>query len=73
MAKGVNENVVSTMSHNECKDVLLNKKCLRHLMNRIQNKDHRIQTYEISKIALSCFDHKICIQNNGWDGLALGY
>ena len=29
-AKGVNKNVVATISHNECKDVLLNKKCLRH-------------------------------------------
>ena len=33
--KGVNKNLVTTISHNEYKDVLLNKKCLRHLMNRI--------------------------------------
>ena len=43
--KGVNKNIVATMSHNECKDVLLNKKCLRHSMNKIQSKDHRIGTY----------------------------
>ena len=42
-------------------------------MNRIQTKDHRIGTYEIDKISLSCFDDKIYIQNNGYDGLALGY
>ena len=42
-------------------------------MNRIQIKDHRIGTYEIDKISLSCFDDKIYIQNNGYDGLALGY
>ena len=35
-------------------------------------KDHRLGTYEINKISLSCFDDKICIQNNGYDGLALG-
>ena len=29
-AKGVNKNVVATISHNEYKDVLLNNKCLRH-------------------------------------------
>ena len=29
-AKGVNKNVVATIIHNEYKDVLLNKKCLRH-------------------------------------------
>ena len=41
-------------------------------MNRIQSKDHRIETYEINKISLSCFDNKIYVQNNGYDGLALG-
>ena len=61
-AKGVNRNVVATISHNEYKDVLLNKKCLRHSMNRIQSKDHKIGTYEINKISLSCFDDKIYIQ-----------
>ena len=62
--KGVNRNVVATISHNEYKDVLLNKKCLRHSMNRIQLKDHRIGTYDINKISLPCFDDKIYIQNN---------
>ena len=42
-------------------------------MNRIQSKDHRIGTYEINKISLSYFDDKICIKNNGYDRLALGY
>ena len=72
-AKGVNKNVVATIYHNKYKDVLLNQKCIRHSMNRIQSKDHRIGTYEINKISLSCFDDKIYIQNNGYDGLALGY
>ena len=40
-AKGVNRNVVAGISHNEYKDVLLNKKYLRHSMNRIQSKDHK--------------------------------
>ena len=72
-AKGVNRNIVATKSHNEYKDVLLNKILLRHSMNRIQSKDHKIGTYEINKISLSCFDDKINIQNNRCDGLALGY
>ena len=58
-AKGVNRNIVATINHNEHKDVLLNKKCLRHSMNRIQSKGHKIGTYEINKISLSCFDDKI--------------
>ena len=60
-AKGVNRNVIATVSHNEYKDVLLKKKCLRHSINRIQSKDHRIGTYEINKISLSCFDDKVYI------------
>ena len=46
--KGVNKNVVAVISHNDYKDVLLNKKCIRHSMNRIQSNDHRIGTYEIN-------------------------
>ena len=72
-AKGGNKNVVATISHNKYKDVLLNNKCFRHSINRIQINDHRIRTYEINKTPLSCFDDKISIQNNGYDGLALGY
>ena len=71
-AKGGNRNVVATISHNKYKYVLLNKKCLRHLMNKIQRQDHKIGTYERNKTFLSCFDGKIYIQNNGYDGLALG-
>ena len=55
---GFNRNAVTAISHNEYKDILLNKKCLRHLMNRIQSKDHRIGTYEINNISLPCFDDK---------------
>ena len=36
--KGVNRNVVATISHNKQKDVLVNKKCFRDSMNRIQSK-----------------------------------
>ena len=46
---------------------------MRHSMNRIQGNDHRIGTYKINKIPLSCFDDKIYIQENGCDGLALCY
>ena len=43
-AKGINKNVVAAVSHNGYESVLLKKKCLRHLMNRIQSKYHRIGT-----------------------------
>ena len=69
----MNKNVVSTTSNNKYKYVLLNNKCIRHSMNRIQSKHHRIGIYEINKILQSYFDNKIHIQNNGYDGLALCY
>ena len=52
-AKDVNRNIVATIRHNEYKDVLLKNKCLRQSMNKIQSKDHKIETYDINKISLS--------------------
>ena len=69
----MNKNVVAIIRQNEYKDVLLNRKCLKHSTSRIQSKDQGIGTYGINKISLSCFDDKIYIQNNGYDALALGY
>ena len=71
--KDLNKNIMAAISHNEYKDVLLNNKCIRHSMNKIQSKNHRIGTYKISKISLSCFNDKIVIRNNECDGLGLGY
>ena len=65
--KSCNRNVVATISHSEYKGVLLNNKCLRHSMKRLQSKNYRIGTYEINKISLSCFDDEIHILNNGYD------
>ena len=66
-AKGVNRNVVTTISPNEYKGVLLNNKCIRNSMNRIQSKHHRKGTYEMNKVSLLCFE------NNRYGGLALNY
>ena len=57
-AKGANNNVLATISHNEYKEVLFNKKCIRQSLIIIQSKYHRIGKYEISKISLSCFEAK---------------
>ena len=38
MPRIVNKNVAATISHNEHKDDLLNQKCLRNRMNKIQSK-----------------------------------
>ena len=49
-AKAINKNDVI--------DVLFNKKMTRHKMKRTQSKLHRIGTYDVCKISLSCFDDK---------------
>ena len=64
--KGVN---IAT-EFNEFKDVLFNKKVIRHKMKRIQAKKHKIGTYEINKISLSCFDDKRYILGDGVNTLA---
>ena len=38
------------------KDILFNEKIIRHRMNRIQSKKHKLGTYEIDKISFSCLD-----------------
>ena len=63
-AKSVNKIAVAMICPNEYKDILLNNLCIRHWMNRIQSKDHRVGTYEINKMSLPCFDDNIYAKNN---------
>ena len=55
---------------NEFKDILFNKKLLRHKMRRIQVKKHKMVTYEINEISLSVFDDKRSVLNDGIHTLA---
>ena len=64
--KGVN---IAT-EFNEFKDVLFNKKVIRHKMKRMQAKKHKIGTYEIDKISLSCFDDKRYVLDDSVNTLA---
>ena len=64
--KGVN---IAT-EFNKFKDILFNKKVVRHKMKRIQSKKYKIGTYEINKISLSCFDDKRFVLDDGINTLA---
>ena len=66
MAKGVN---IAT-EFNELKDTLFHKEIIRRKMRRIQGKKHKMGTYEINKILLSCFDDKRFVLNDGIHTLA---
>ena len=65
-AKGVN---IAT-EFNEFKTTLFNKKVLRHKMRRNQSKIHKLRTYKINKISLSCFDDKRFVLDDGIHTLA---
>ena len=67
--KGVN---IAT-EFNDFKDVLFNKKTIRHKMKRIQAKEHKIGTYETYKISLSGFDDKRFVLDDGVHTLAYFY
>ena len=47
-----------TTEFNEFRDSLFDKKVVRHKMKGIESKKHKIGTYQINKISLSCFDDK---------------
>ena len=66
MAKGVN---IAT-EFNKFKNILLNKKIMSHKMRRIQAKNHKLGTYQIKKISLSCFDVKRFVLKDGIHTLA---
>ena len=68
--KGVNKNVVKSFRHRELVDVLFNRKIMRHNMERIQRKLHRIWTYDVCKISLSFFDDKRYLLDDGINSLA---
>ena len=60
-AKGVS--IVTELK--KIKDVLLNEKIIRHKMKRIQSKKHKLGTFDIDKISLSCFDDKRYVLDDG--------
>ena len=56
--KAANKNVAAKISHNEYKDVLLNKKYLRHLVNK------KVKIIKSTIFFLPCFADKLFLLNN---------
>ena len=61
--KGVN----IAVDFDEFKDVLFNRKIVRHKTRGIRAKKHKIGTYEIDKRSLSYFDDKRSVDDDGID------
>ena len=73
-AKGIKKNVIKQqLQHDNYKDVLFNKKQLRHEMRLIKSEKHLIGSYVVNKISLSCFDDKRYIHENGVTSYAYGH
>ena len=66
-AKGLTKKL--GLRHGEFYDVLFDKKVVTHNMKRIQAKKHRLGTYDICKVSLSCFDDKRYLLDDGVNGL----
>ena len=73
-AKGIKKNIIKNNIHHEnYKDVLLNKKQLRHTMKAIRSEKHQLGSYEINKVSLSCYDDKRYLLEDGIMSYAYGH
>ena len=73
-AKGIKKNVVSKeIKHNNYLEILQGKTKNRYKMNIIRSKSHILNTCEVNKIGLSCYDDKRYILDDGISSLAYGH
>ena len=72
-AKAINKKVVERIRHKEYVEMLFGRGLMRHNMKRINSKLHRIRTYDICKISLSCFDDKGHVLDYGVNSSAYFY
>ena len=73
-AKGIKKNVVAKeIKHNNYLEILQGKTKNRYKMNMIRSKNHILNTCEVNKIGLSCYDDKRYILDDGISTLAYGH
>ena len=73
-AKGIKKNIINKdLKHKDYKEVLLNDKQMRHTMRSIRSSNHELESFELNKISLSCFDDKRFIHENGITSYAYGH
>ena len=46
---------------------------MHHKMKTIRSQNHQLESYEINKVSLSCFDDKRYILDNGQESYAYGH
>jgi len=58
-AKGIKKIVIrKDIKHEEYKKTLFNNEQIYHKMNTIRSDKHKLGSYELNKVSLSCFDDK---------------
>ena len=73
-AKGIKKNIIkNNIKHEDYKRTLINEEQMRHKMKTIRSSKHIVNSYEIQKVSLSCFDDKRHIHDNGKDSYAYGH
>ena len=71
---GIKRNIVKNdITHENYKETLLNSHQMHHIMKTIRSDKHQINSYEINKVSLSCFDDKRYILNDGITSYAYGH
>ena len=73
-AKGIKKNVIKNdIKHENYKQTLLENKQMYHKMKTIRSNNHKLGSYEINKVSLSCFDDKRYILENRHESYAYGH
>ena len=73
-AKGIKMNVIkNNIKHKDYKNVPLNNQQLHHRIKTIRSQKHKLGSYEIDKVSLSCFDGKCYIHDNGISSYTYGH
>ncbi|KAL9970028.1 hypothetical protein ACROYT_G022337 [Oculina patagonica] len=63
-AKGIKKSVIKKdVTHENYKETLFNKTQMHHTMKTIRSQGHQLESYEINKISLSCFDDKRFVED----------
>ena len=73
-AKGIKKNIIKkNITHENYKNVLFNNEQMYHNMKTIRSNLHQLESYELNKVSLSCFDDKRYIHENGIKSYAYGH
>ena len=73
-AKGIKKNVIKKdIQHENYKETLFNNEQMHHKMKTIRSQNHKLSSYEINKVSLSCFDDKRYINEDGITSHAYGH